>query len=203
MGGGKLKRNKELGLPITVIRSVYGFILEDIDRDGKLDILQIGDDDRLRLYSLDGKLKWSSREFYGGYSFSFKNPGNTSWTSNPNDPIGTENMFTIKGRILTYDTDRDGLEEVIIQRNIPTTIGLEMITMGGYADSQMVNLAWDTIGLKEVWRAENVNGVINDFFVGDIDNDKTDELAVVLSVKTGDALDLKENKSMVIVYDLY
>ena len=202
-GGGKLKRNKELGLPITVIRSVYGFILEDIDRDGKLDILQIGDDDRLRLYSLDGKLKWSSREFYGGYSFSFKNPGNTSWTSNPNDPIGTDNMFTIKGRILTYDTDRDGLEEVIIQRNIPTTIGLEMITMGGYADSQMVNLAWDTIGLKEVWRAENVNGVINDFFVGDIDNDKTDELAVVLSVKTGDALDLKENKSMVIVYDLY
>jgi len=197
----KLKRGNELGIPFTVTRTVYGFVLDDINRDGKEDILMIDNDDHLRLYTRKGDLKWMSREYYGGYSISFADKGSGSWDiSKPTDPIGLENMVSIKGRILIYDTDRDGLGEVIIQRNVPTTYKA-LAGLTGYNDSQMVNMIWDTAGLIEVWRAKNANGAINDFAIGDIDNDGMDELVAVLAFQKG-TLDLKEKESMIIVYDM-
>lgn len=201
--GKKLKRGEELGLPVHVVKSIYGFILDDINRDGKEDILKIDDEDHLRLYTRKGELKWVSGEYYGGYSLSFQEPteGAVNWDiSKGRDPIGTEAMVHIKGRILVYDTDRDGIGEIILQRNIPTTYkALKDLT--GYNDSQMVNLVWDTAGLQEVWRAKNANGMINDFYIGDIDNDGMDELVAVLAFSKG-SLNLKEKESMIIVYDM-
>lgn len=197
----KLQKGNELGLPFQAVRSIYGFVLGDINRDGKEDILMIDDMDHLRFYSRKGDLKWLSREFYGGYSISFEDKGSRGWNlANPDDPVGLEKMVSIKGRILVYDTDRDGIGEVIIQRNIPTTFkGLSGLT--GYNDSQMVNLVWDTAGLVEVWRAKNTNGIINDFAIGDIDNDGMDELVSALAFQKG-TLELKEKESMIIVYDM-
>jgi hypothetical protein len=189
-------------LPSTVVKSVYGFILADIDGDGKQDILKIGNDDLLRLYSLNGQLKWASREFYGGYTLGFANTAKTAWNYNPDDPVGLENLVYIKGRILMYDTNRDGRGEVIIQRNIPASFRA-LSGLSGYDDSQMVDLVWDSIGLKEVWRAENVNGAINDFAIGDIDNDGKDELIAVLVVKTGEFIQIRDHNSMILVYELY
>jgi hypothetical protein len=100
-----------------------------------------------------------------------------------------------------YDTDKNGQGEVIIQRNIPETFR-SLSGLSGYNDSQMVNLVWDSVNMKEVWRAENVNGVINDFFIGDIDNDGKDELIAVLVLESGGSV-LKKNSSMLLIYELY
>jgi hypothetical protein len=70
-----------------------------------------------------------------------------------------------------------------------------------FTDAHIEAFSWNGIGLATNWKTSKISGHISDFAIGDIDNDKADELAASLILKDG-AIIGTTPKSILIVYDL-
>jgi hypothetical protein len=65
-----------------------------------------------------------------------------------------------------------------------------------------VALTWDGIGLVPSWKTRQISGFIQDFAVGDFDNDGQTELVAAVVLKEGKVMLSGGSKSTVIVYEL-
>jgi hypothetical protein len=61
---------------------------------------------------------------------------------------------------------------------------------------------WDGLGLRPIWKTRTMSGYIQDYTVGDFDNDGNDELVAALVIKEGRVTVISEAKSTIIAYDL-
>jgi len=186
--GKKLKLPKESQL--------LGLAIADITGDGKAEIIRFDDDDRLRVFSADGKeLLYKTSTKYGGSNNFF------DWGSVPQmtarDHV-SKRVF-LHGRIVTLDLDGDEKAEVIVNKNHFSTGRLfERIRM--FDKGEVYNLAWDGMMLAERWRTREIPGYIADYQVKDFDNDGELELVVAI-VSPFEAL--KQSDSRVLFYELY
>ena len=73
-------------------------------------------------------------------------------------------------------------------------------TVSLVANGLIEGLAWDQVGLRQIWTTRDFSGPINDFAIADMDNDKQVEL--VLSVSTGSNPFLKDKKSYIIMMEI-
>jgi hypothetical protein len=71
-----------------------------------------------------------------------------------------------------------------------------------FTKTQIEAFTWDGLGLRPIWKTRIIKGYIQDYTVGDIDNDGQDELVAALVIKEGRGIVLTETKSTVIAYDL-
>ncbi len=170
--------------------NLYNFEMADMDRDGAVDIIALDERDYLHIYNKDKdglwKELWKSGEFYGG-SLNHLELGAS---------IGHEAMdfIDIKARIVYADFDGDGLDEIIISRNNPGTLGRYFKRTMSYDNGEIINLTWGENSLEENWKTKKIDGYIADYVVNDIDNDGQKEL-VILVVMDGGA-----GKSYVMAY---
>ena len=167
--GGKLTPAAPYALPPEL--TILGFGLWDINRDGALEVIEVGVDDRLRVFSRSGQEIYSTSESYGAPVHKFFSLANTENTS---DRVHTPDL-PIRSRVLVEDVDRDGVDEVLVIRNeyvVSIAPGL------GVSRGQIASLIWDGSGLTEVWRSRKLGRGIVDFTFGDADNDGFDDLVV-------------------------
>lgn len=159
--------------------TILGFGLWDIDRDGALDVIEVGEDDRLRLFSRRGEEIYKSAEAYGAPVHAF--------TLDGEDDGEDAKRLAVRSRVLVEDVDGDGVDEVLVIRNeyaSPIVPGL------GVTGGQIVSLIWDGSGLSETWRSRKVGRGVVDFALADADNDGSRDL-VAATASVGVLADAK------------
>ena len=167
--GGKLSPAAPYALPPEL--TILGFGLWDINKDGALEVIEVGKDDRLRVFSKSGGEVYSSSEKYGAPVYQFfshaKAESNNDQSEEPDIPI--------RSRVLVEDVDRDGVDEVLVIKN---EYAAALAPGLGVSGGQISSLIWDGGGLGETWRSTRLSSGIVDFAFGDADNDGFDDLVV-------------------------
>ena len=166
--GGKLAPAAPYALPPEL--TILGFGLWDINKDGALEVIEVGKDDRLGVFSRSGQEIYSSSETYG---VPVQKVSLRADTENVEDSEFDRAEFPIRSRVLIEDVDRDGVDEVLVIRNeYAAAIAPSLGVSGG----QIASLVWDGGGLSETWRSRMLSRGIVDFAFGDADNDGFDDL---------------------------
>ena len=167
--GGNLMPAAPYALPPDL--TILGFGLWDINKDGALEVIEVGKDDRLRVFSRSGQDIYSSAETYGAPVHKFFSQAGADRTEDQSD----EPDIPIRSRVLVEDVDRDGVDEVLVIRNeYASAIAPGLGVSGG----QIASLVWDGGGLSETWRSRKLSSGVVDFAFGDADNDGFDDLVV-------------------------
>ena len=167
--GGNLTPAAPYALPPDL--TILGFGLWDINKDGALEVIEVGKDDRLRVFSRSGSEIFSSSEIYGAPVHRFHSQAGDDRTDEQEDAPD----LPIRSRVLIEDVDRDGVDEVLVIRNeyaAAVAPGL------GVSGGQIASLLWDGSGLSETWRTRKLSSGVVDFAFGDADNDGSDDLVV-------------------------
>jgi TolB-like protein len=193
--GGGYAVGRKLGVPAGI--SIYGFAGGDIDNDGRAEVVQIDDYDRLRVYSPDGELQWKSAERYGGYELSFPHRSRNVFTVGTSYDI-KPNRVKVKGRIFIRDIDGDGTREILIGKNIPVA-GYLFSNISSYGQGMVVDLEWDGIGYGENWQTRKFDAYVADFSIVDVDADQREELVMALVVRRESGR-LPSQKQSIIVF---
>lgn len=167
----KLEKGSTLKTPPGV--GIYGITVGDVDGDGANEIVAIDDSEYLRIYNMEGKLKWKSTEHFGGsvLFFRFRAFGTVT---------GEKDLRAyVKGRILARDLEKKGRQNLIVPKNVPK-VGYFLENTRLYDKGKITNLSWQQMGLEPAWETKDLQGVITDIALADIDGDGVEDLVVLM-----------------------
>jgi hypothetical protein len=171
-------------MPILKGTGIFGVALADIRGTGKPEIIALDKFDRLNILSEDGKIQWKSTDRFGGTDNYYDTKKKMHDDYRDNSPW----RVYIPGRVLVKDLNGDGIPQIIVNMNEPTTrlLGRARSYIGGEIDC----LIWDDPDLLTDWKTRTLRAYIPDYQVKDVDNDGNEELvvAVVGREETGEGI---------------
>jgi TolB-like protein len=172
------KKSFEKGpkMPFPKETNVFGLALAGFQDKDKLDVVVLDDLDRLKIIGPDGKLRWTSKENFGGTANFYDTMKKREITYS--GPVPPWRVF-VPGRVVVRDLERDGLNEVIINKNLTSSTRL-FDRVRHFDAGQVYSLIWDDGALTTNWKTRDINGYISDFQVKDVDNDGEEELVVAV-----------------------
>jgi len=180
-------------LPFPPDTKLFGLALVEAKTPGVYDPLIIDEYGRLRILGSKGNYVWSSFDSYGGTNnfYETKKTKIEVYRAGESPPV----KVYIPGRILVRDLDGDGINELIINRNI-SPFGSSMFENAKtFPKSEAVNMIWDENKFITMWKTQEMDGYIADYQIRDVDNDGRDELVVAL-VNRSDAFTRKETSNI-------
>lgn len=203
---GKLQKQERLPVPNEV--NLFDFVFADLDGNGKDEIIAVDSSFNLRVIE-SGKTTWKSQErFAGTKRFIGGEPpgqgGRNPFLNDQVDALGKRFQRTyIPSRILVSDVDKDGVDDIILNRN-PDTISTVAPNMIQYPSGVLVGLKWNGIGLEELWRTRNIDGYVVDYqvksLVMEAKKTESDELFIGMMLNTGSLNPFDANQSTVVIY---
>lgn len=191
---------------------MYGLAYDSLDGSTRLKLVMLDEYDRIRIYEptlkrfidldiLGGseELLWKSDDHYGGSNNAFlrityAGQPMSDWAIDDNP----DKVSYVKLRVLTYDMNKNGKNDVIIVKNL-SAVGRIMRNLTLYTSSEIYDFEWDGIGLSENWKTKKIQGYVADYQIKDIDNDGEDEVVLSLVVSFSGSL---RKKSILAAYDL-
>ncbi len=172
--------------------NLLGFAYGDIMQNGSESIVVLDESEQLQLLTPDGKRQWMSEDKYGGTMLYYQPPSKA---------IGNLNTISyLPIRIRTADLDGNNKLEVLVIQNHDRTRRL-MTQQRIFSSGQIEALAWDGLGLAPAWKTRTLSGRIQDFAIGDFDNDGTNELLIAVVTKEG-AVIFTDAQSSLVAFDL-
>jgi TolB-like protein len=187
-------------MPFPKRTTIFGLAMGDVRSKGTPELIGIDRFERLRIMGKDKKSSWSSRDQYGGTINSYDNIEKMKLWSLSKLPSTVNWRVFIPGRVLIKDLDGDGLNEVIVNKNISsTTDWVDKLRL--FEKGEIYDLVWDDGTLVTNWKTKEINGYISDFQVKDIDNDGEEEL-VVATIDLGSITDRK-GESNILIFKLF
>ena len=178
--GDRLTRSESLTLPDGV--QLFSFV-PFTGQDNRELYASLDDADRLVISTPDGLGIWQSQEAFGGSEILIAPDRNREDATD--EP--------------TYITPRLQLgknNSIILVQNY----GPRFLTQTRLFDSsRLVALKWNGSGLEESWSTPNLKGYTPDFTLGDIDNDGSDEAAILVQFERGGMF--KDAKTGIVTYD--
>ena len=174
------------------VANALGTAWGDIQNDGGEAVVAYDKSDKLQLLRVSGESLWQGQTKYGG------NLQHTLGEKNDHDvdPL----PFYLPSRLRVADLDRNGQYEVILFKN-KEVLGGSLERFRSYASGHMEALMWDGLGLASIWKTRKITGRIQDFAIGDLNNDGKLELVVAIVIKEGRVVAMKP-KSTIIAYEL-
>ena len=174
--------------------NVFNFAVADINNDRANEYLVIDRSNALLVLSNSGEQLWKSENIFCATTNAFEGKVIDRRYNH------VEN-YAIPCPILITDLNKDGIPEIVLNRNTDTTALLMPQGMQYWDRGEIVSLSWDQASLVENWKTKELSGMTTSLRVADLSNDGTPELVVSL-VLAKDFLKLWESKSTILSYDL-
>ncbi|MBT3349932.1 MAG: hypothetical protein HOC91_10615 [Nitrospinaceae bacterium] len=171
---------------------VLGMGLWDFEGDGVPEVVEIGKDDQLWVYSRRGDVRFTSSARYGAPA----NVYDPDRKDSGEDIIDEHEKLYVRSRLLVVDTDGDGVDELLTIAN--EYAGSRLVPGLGVSAGHIVSLVWDGSGLSEIWRSQKIEGGVSDYAYGDADNDGVND---IILVSTGGGV-FTVNKSSIHIFRL-
>ena len=148
--------------------------------------------DRIQVIDSSGNTIWDSPDRFGG-SMLF-------WDAPWDDRGQVQNKKYFPMRLVVWQNTAQKESQVIAVKNHDIT-GRKM-EYRMFTKTHIEAFTWDGLGLRPLWKTRTMSGYIQDYTVGDFDNDGNDELVAALVIKEGRVTVLVEAKSTIIAYEL-
>ena len=172
--------------------SLLGLTIGDVLNNGQESVLAYKSNDHMMVIDSSGEDIWESPERYGG-SMLF-------WDAPKDDRGQVENKKYFPLRLVVWQDRAKKESEVIAITN--HEFSNRKLDLRVFTKTHVEAFTWDGIGLRPIWKTRTMKGYIQDYTVGDFDNDGQDELVAALVIKGGQVVLLTEAKSTLIAYDL-
>jgi TolB-like protein len=190
--GGEYVFTDEIKTPRYTHTSLLGLTIADVLNNGQESALGYKGNDHIQIIDSAGKEVWESPDSYGG-SMLF-------WDAPWDDRGQVVNKKYFPMRLVVWQNRAAKENQVIAVKNYDVTDRKLEYRM--FTKTQIEAFTWDGLGLRPIWKTRIIKGYIQDYTVGDFDNDGQDELVAALVIKEGRGIVLTETKSTVIAYDL-
>ena len=181
--------------PISAPRNtnLMGLTVGDVLNNGQETAVAYRENDRFQVIGPSGNTLWDNRESFGGSMI---------YASLPWDYRGqVQNKWYYPLRLVVWHNREKKESEVIaVQNHDLTSSTFEEFRY--FTKTYIAGFTWDGVGLGPSWKTRQLTGYIQDFTVGDFDNDGQDELIAALVVKEGRVAFVTDAKSTIIGYEL-
>ena len=173
--GKSFERGPKMDFPKDI--GVFGLTMADIRGKGKPEIIRFDGTDHLSIFSDKGKVVWRSFELFGGTSQSYDTKKKLQDDYRDDTPW----RVYIPGRILVKDLNRDGVPQLIVNKNEFST-GRTFTRVRVYERGEVHCLVWDENEKTLVtdWKTRELKGYLADYQVNDVDNEGNEDLVVAL-----------------------
>ena len=173
--------------------NLIGLTVGDVLNNGKETAVAYKENDHFRIIDSSGDTLWDSRERFGGSML---------YASTPWEMRGQIlNKWFYPLRLVVWYNKAKKESEVIAVKNQDLT-GNTLEEFRYYNKTHIAGFIWDGVGLGPTWKTRRLSGYIQDFNVGDFDNDGQDELIAALVIKEGRVAFVSEAKCTIIAYEL-
>ena len=181
--------------PIRTPRNtnLIGLTVGDVLNNGQETAVAYRDGDRFQVIDPSGNTLWDNRERFGGSMLFASVP----WE----DRGQVQNKWYYPLRLVIWHNKAKNESEVIAVQNHDLTSNT-FKELRYFKKTHIGAFTWDGLGLGPSWKTRQLSGYIQDFTVGDFDNDGQDELIAALVVKEGRVALLGNPKSTIIGYEL-
>jgi hypothetical protein len=146
-----------------------------------------------------GTVLWKSDEFYGGTT-RFIGGTEGFGAAKASSQEGSARIY-IPSRIIVYDVNGDGQQDIIINKNLSTSSRL-FENMKNYPSGEIHALSWNGIALSELWRTRKIDGYIVDYLLRPNADKKGAELLVGLILGSSSFDLFAEQTSTMLIYQL-
>ncbi len=181
--------------PINTPRNtnLLGLTVGDVLNNGQETAVAYKSNDRFRVIDSSGETLWDNGERFGGSML---------YASVPWEYRGQiQNKWYYPLRLVVwYNKAKKESEVIAVQNHDLTASTLKEFRY--FTKTHIAGFTWDGIGLGPSWQTRSLSGYIQDFTVGDFDNDGQDELIAALVIKEGRIALISEAKSTIIGYEL-
>ncbi len=154
--------------------SLYEFSSGNALNDGKEMTVALTHDLRLRVFDQTGDMEWTSSERFTGGGGYMPYPADVSEHSSHEEMMRTKRYY-LPQRVIIYDIDKDGKNEVILANNKDVMKNL-VPNLRIFKSGHVECLQWEGLAFGLKWRTTDVSGQITDMVVGDLNNDGIDEI---------------------------
>ncbi len=181
--------------PISTPRNtnLIGLTVGDVLNNGQETALAYKEGDHIQVLDSSGKSLYDDSESFGGSML---------YASLPLDYRGqVQNKWYYPLRLVVWhNTAKKESEVIAVQNHDVTSNTLQQFRY--FTKTHIAGFTWDGVGLGPSWTTRQLSGYIQDFNVGDFDNDGQDELIAALVIKEGRVAFIGEAKSSIIAYEL-
>jgi TolB-like protein len=180
-------------IPAPRETNLMGVTVGDVLNNGMETTVAYQSEDHIKVINSSGDILWDNRERFGGSML---------YASVPLDYRGqVQNKWYFPLRLVVwYDKARKESELIAVQNQDLTAAKLQQFRY--FTKTYIAGFTWDGTGLAPSWKTRQFSGFIQDFIVGDFDNDGQDELVAALVIDEGRVSLVSEAKSAIIGYEL-
>ncbi len=188
--GGEYVPTDEIKTPRDT--SLLGLTIGDVLNDGQETAVGYKPNDHIQIIDSAGKSIWVSPQRYGGSMMFFAAP--------LEDTGQVENKKYFPMRLVVRQNHAKKESEVIAVKN--HDFSGRKLAYRKFTKTHIEAFTWSGIDLAPSWKSRQMSGYIQDFTVGDFDNDGQDELVAALVIKEGKVVIFTEPKSTIIALQL-
>jgi TolB-like protein len=187
-------------MPLPKETKIFGLAIGEVREQGKLDILQVDESGQFRMFASDNKFVWKGRGDWGGTINYYE-------TLRKRDDVyraGSAPAWRvyIPGRIVLRDIDGDGLQEVVINKNLSTGLGVSDRARS-FSTGEIHHLVWEQDSLALNWKTKELEGYISDYQVKDADNDGNLDLVVAIVESPRSGMMQEKGASYLLFFKLF
>jgi TolB-like protein len=172
--------------------NLLGFTIGDVLNNGQETAVAYQEDDRIQVIAASGETQWDNRERFGGSMLYADIPWNYRGQ--------IQNKWYYPLRLVVWYNPAKKESEVIAVQNFDSAFN-KFQEFRYFTKTHIAGFTWDGVGLGPSWKTRELTGYIQDFTVGDFDNDGQDELVAALVIKEG-RVALTDSRSTIIGYEL-
>ena len=191
--GGEYKLGKRVPLPEDT--NVFNFTY--LPTEGiNYKLLVVNSEDRIEVYTSTFELQATTFDQFAGSPLGFAMPDTfKGFTATKAQYI---NYYYIPLRVIVADLDGNGVNEVLVNKNISTAAQF-FKSYRYFPNGEIHALFWDGVGMSLAWKTRRIKGSVADYGLADLNNDGTMDMYVCLNTHPG-SVGFKSRKTTVISY---
>ncbi|MCF8030968.1 MAG: hypothetical protein K9K39_08745 [Desulfohalobiaceae bacterium] len=191
---GKYKLERRLQLPDAA--NIFNFAY--LPQKDEYKVIVADSSTHLRVYDSDGEMEAATEKAYAGSEIRIQKK--TSLPGLEDSREDPPSYYFLPTRLIPCNLDADGEFELVVNQS-KASYSRFLANQRNYSRGAIHSLYWDGIGLDTAWKTRTVKGSVQDYGLGDIDNDGSLELFICLNTKP-QMLSMEGKKTILLAYPL-